>query len=678
MSPASADGDRASAAPKMSGDTPNGSSPSTAFQPKTSSPSLSSRQTPVTPLAPLEFLQNQRRGSITDPSLHAAPTPPSFSSGPSGQPAIASPFRRPDSPATNFPSSSSHESRRSFSQSRPLSPFKFGDASAQPGESPNAHLRRVLRSPSVEMGDRRTPTQTLGADSGRDRSTPGAVDRSGSEAQDRVKGSDQMDVDRTDHAQSQGQEPGGSTRPDHAVRDMEDVDYNGRRTKRKMSSDKGVYPPGPTDIDPQLVGQDGREPEGPAPKRRGSAIDTQRIAQLSLYDRDRRSSVDARAAAGSPWWSNDNRRDSTSSASAFTNTPLTTGFSTPSSAIPGDSPHGRPPGGIATFAWPANPHVPPDQVTPPAMQNEPPAVNMQGPPPPFDPLTQIMPPVTFAHDRRMSAPNISPENLPAPPATGPTRALRSRSRPPSRVRTVDQSAPNDAGQTSPGSSGNPEEASTSSRPSDKPPGSTPYSRSPELRISHKLAERKRRKEMKELFDELRDQLPADRGMKASKWEILSKAIDFIVTLKQSHQEMGREIEMLRHELEGYRQGMPPPFPGAPPHPVVYGHGPPVGVPPYAPPPHGAPGVPPQGPPPPHPSHTHPTGPPGPPGAPGHPVPPHHPHPMPPQPPPQQPVSRPGSSQNAYPSGPPPPQQPQPPTVNGNPPSTTPRTETPTT
>ena len=28
--------------------------------------------------------------------------------------------------------------------------------------------------------------------------------------------------------------------------------------------------------------------------------------------------------------------------------------------------------------------------------------------------------------------------------------------------------------------------------------------------------------MKDLFDELKDQLPADRGMKASKWEILSK------------------------------------------------------------------------------------------------------------------------------------------------------------
>ncbi|CAE6454310.1 unnamed protein product [Rhizoctonia solani] len=83
---------------------------------------------------------------------------------------------------------------------------------------------------------------------------------------------------------------------------------------------------------------------------------------------------------------------------------------------------------------------------------------------------------------------------------------------------------------------------------------TPYSRSPELRVSHKLAERKRRKEMKDLFDELRDHLPADRGMKASKWEILSKAVDYIGQLKQSYAEVSQELDMARHELETLRPG----------------------------------------------------------------------------------------------------------------------------
>ncbi|KAI9366594.1 hypothetical protein BD770DRAFT_376563 [Pilaira anomala] len=78
---------------------------------------------------------------------------------------------------------------------------------------------------------------------------------------------------------------------------------------------------------------------------------------------------------------------------------------------------------------------------------------------------------------------------------------------------------------------------------------SPYSRSPELRVSHKLAERKRRKEMKELFDELRDSLPVEKNMKTSKWEILSKAVEYISLLKRRDYDLESQVSGLRREIE---------------------------------------------------------------------------------------------------------------------------------
>ncbi|KAI0203856.1 hypothetical protein F4808DRAFT_390350 [Astrocystis sublimbata] len=90
-------------------------------------------------------------------------------------------------------------------------------------------------------------------------------------------------------------------------------------------------------------------------------------------------------------------------------------------------------------------------------------------------------------------------------------------------------------------------------------GSQPYSRTPELRVSHKLAERKRRTEMKELFEQLRDLMPQERGSKASKWEILSKAItehqrqaDHIKQLSSHYQNSASEMDSLRRELDRLR------------------------------------------------------------------------------------------------------------------------------
>lgn len=78
--------------------------------------------------------------------------------------------------------------------------------------------------------------------------------------------------------------------------------------------------------------------------------------------------------------------------------------------------------------------------------------------------------------------------------------------------------------------------------------SSTSSRSDDHRNSHKLAERKRRREMKDVFDALRDSLPPG-ARKSSKWEILMEAADEIDRLLAMENELLRRRERLLSTLK---------------------------------------------------------------------------------------------------------------------------------
>jgi hypothetical protein len=131
-----------------------------------------SRHSPIAPLAPLEYLQNQRRGSITDPSLHAAATNNMNHSHVNHHA-----FRQTETSGTTLPFHDSVQ-RISSADLHTNPSYTFGETATQ-------QFRKLLRSPSIEGDD--AHTNSLSPNNASPRS-PDANSSSGSGFSSRIEG----------------------------------------------------------------------------------------------------------------------------------------------------------------------------------------------------------------------------------------------------------------------------------------------------------------------------------------------------------------------------------------------------------------------------------------------------------------------------------------------------------
>ncbi|KAG9015510.1 hypothetical protein FRB94_000115 [Tulasnella sp. JGI-2019a] len=480
-------------------------------------------KSPHQSLAPLEYLVNQRRGSITDPALFSA------------QQQQLHPLDQPSPPPRRM--SNAYNNTRNGSYAFP----------ATNGQKPHEN--------SLNSNIDQSPDQR-----------GGWTGQTGSIPPDQP-----MESSEIRHADSSRSGPPSFLPP---------PPFTG--SKRKMSHDRQGFHHNPADdANGQSFGYAPHDLDGPQPKRRGSTFDTgNRIAHLSLQDR--RDSVDSRSSVGGAsigGWVGDRRDSATSMYSTTSVASSAGGYGATGPGEPGkgsynwsqqhqqhQQQHQSPHDSNSEIDTPRNFAFPQDPVS--AQSNQ----QFALPPAPIIPSVHYL--ASAAAARRLSIPESSlPSNGVKPrnrrgsrnvsafnsSATAPTTAAESIASPDTTAASmspttqVNLPADGAAGVGSPAAYD--DDAGQLSGGGGSARKDTPYSRSPELRVSHKMAERKRRKEMKDLFDELRDQLPADRGMKASKWEILSKAVDYIAQLKVAYTEMSSEIEQLRAEVEG-RPGGP--------------------------------------------------------------------------------------------------------------------------